>query len=235
MKKLSKTLLAISAVSAVSMAMAASAMAAPTADYNDTEKTVTLSGIEDTGASQTLLIVPEGKETNVQADDIIHIDQDDVVDGVNGSFNDATITLNAEKLEAGTTYVVRIGGTTAGTIQEADFTVPGGGGEVTTDTIIIGDIDGSNRVDSDDLTAEARWVALVRGAEYQNETVGTVYTLSDAEAEPNTITVGDIDGSTRVDSDDVTAMARWIAVVRGDGYDNSTVGSEVEVNIAATE
>lgn len=225
MKKLSKTLLAIAAVSAASMAMTASAMAM-TADYAN--GVVTLSGIEDTGASQTLLIVPEGTETATE-ENIYQIDQKDAVDGVNGSFNGKEIKLDVSKLTEGATYEVRIGGTTAGTIQSDTFTVPGGEGPGDeTITVMIGDANRNGGLLINDASAIATKLASNDTA--QNAEVGKTYTyVSGLETAPEsgTIMIGDANCNGGLLINDASAIATKLA--SNDTAQNANVGVNVEV------
>ena len=224
MKKLSKTLLAIAAVSAASMAMTASAMAM-TADYAN--GVVTLSGIEDTGASQTLLIVPEGTETATE-ENIYQIDQKDAVDGVNGSFNGKEIKLDVSKLTEGATYEVRIGGTTAGTIQSTTFTV--GAVEPGNITIVIGDVDDDKKATSSDA-AKIASAEVGMTAEGYNDAVGAEYTVvSGIDAE--TVKIGDVDLDNNATSTDAAKIASFEVGNVAQGY-NDLVSTEIQVQAKA--
>lgn len=192
MKKLSKTLLAIAAVSAASMAMTASAMAM-TADYAD--GTVTLSDVKATGASQTLLIVNEEGVTvdSSNASDVVEqIDQKD--DGT--SFASVPVGTLADG-----TYEVRIGGTD-GSMQKTTFTV--GEVEPGEKTIMIGDVDESDVINSLDVTFVARYVGKA------TENIGNVGQTMTVSGDDKTITIGDVDESSAVNSLDVTFVARYV-------------------------
>jgi hypothetical protein len=216
MKRFSKIALSVAAVSAVSAAMAMSAMAM-TASYAD--GTVTLTDVNATGASQTLLVLDTVDLQTVEATNIKQIDQDDT--GV--SFSSVTVGTLADG-----TYEVRIGGD--GTVQTATFTV---GENVTpnTVTLMIGDIDGSSNIDISDVTALARANAGKVSEKYKNTTVGDDYTVSSVTSgtyTADTVKIGDIDGSSNIDISDVTALARANAGKVSDKYKNTTVGAVVE-------
>ena len=136
MKKFTKLMLAAAAVAAVSTAMAVSAMAddTVTGTYDATTGVVTLEGVVSSGDQQTLLVLTEDTDVTEENTNIIaQIDQAGMIE----SF----------KLPQGLgtgTYYIRMGGTN-GTIQTGTLTISGGGGDVETVTIIIGDanLDGS--------------------------------------------------------------------------------------------
>lgn len=215
MKKLSKTLLAISAVSAVSMAMAASAMAAPTATYDAENATVKLSGVADRGVSQTLIVVPENTET-VTGDNIYQIDQIDGTEDAHGSFEGAVLKFDAEKLVDGT-YEVRIGGSD-GQMETATFTV--GEVEPGETTITVGDVDDSDKINSLDVAYVARYVGEA------TENVGNVGQTMNLSGEEGTVIIGDVDTSGAVNSLDVTFVARYV----GEATENvGQVGQTVTV------
>lgn len=227
MKKLSKTLLAIAAVSAASMAMTASAMAM-TADYAN--GVVTLSGIEDTGASQTLLIVPEGTETATE-ENIYQIDQKDAVDGVNGSFNGEEIKLDVSKLTEGATYEVRIGGTTAGTIQRDTFTVPGGTVDPGDEQIVIliGDATGDGMVEMLDASAIASY--SVGTSNSDNANVNNAHTVVDGLDGVEVVRIGDATMDGIVEMLDASAVASFS--VGTSTTDNANVNTSVTVEKTA--
>lgn len=160
MKRFSKLILSVAAVSAVSAAMVVSASAAMTATYEN--GVVTLADVTGTGASQTLLVLDEVNLTTVAESNIKQIDQKD------DSTSFTTVTVG--ELADGT-YEVRIGGST-GEIQTATFTVGEDIPPANTTTLIIGDIDETGDVDSDDATAIARGVAGQKGDTYDNATLG---------------------------------------------------------------
>ena len=158
MKKLTKTFIAVAAVSTVSAVMAASAMAM-TATYADGY--VTLSGIEATGTSQTLLILTE--DTNVTSDNantiVKQIDQKDN----DGTFEAVSIPVGT--VEDGTTLYIRVSGTN-GNLQTAEYTV-GGGSEPETITLIVGDADMSGRVAVKDASSIAKKLVSIDDADTQ--------------------------------------------------------------------
>lgn len=222
MKKLSKTLLAVAAVSAVSMAMAASAMAM-TAEYDPESGNVTLSDVNATGASQTLLVV-NGEGTSVTTDNA-----NDVVEQIDQK-DDSTVfaTVPVGELTDGT-YEVRIGGTD-GTIQTATFKVgeqPGG----ETKTIMIGDADLSGRILMNDATYIAT-KSLYQDTD-ENANIGKVYTyvsgLDEAPADGK-IMIGDSDLSGRILMNDATYVAT--KSLYQDTEENQYVGTSVVVTEA---
>ena len=220
MKKLSKTLLAVAAVSAVSMAMAASAMAM-TAEYDPESGNVTLSDVNATGVSQTLLVV-KGENISVTTDNA-----NDVVEQIDQK-DDSNVfaTVPVGELTDGT-YEVRIGGTN-GTIQTATFKVgeqPGG----ETFTIMIGDANGNGSLLINDAAAIATKIASNETA--QNANVGKVYKyVSGLETAPEsgTIMVGDANGNGSLLINDAAAIATKIA--SNETAQNANVGVEVEVS-----
>lgn len=215
MKKLSKTLLAIAAVSAASMAMTASAMAM---DASYADGVVNVDNISEKGASQTLLVVPKGTET-VTEEDIYQIDQKDGTVEVPATFVGENIMLDVSKLTPGATYEVRIGGTN-GTIDVAEFTVPGGDPGDQTITIMIGDVDESNAINSLDVAFVARYAGDA------TENIGNVGQTMAVSGEDRTITIGDVDDSSAINSLDVTFIARFA----GDATENiGQVGQTVTV------
>lgn len=210
--------MSVAAVSAVTAAMAVSAMAADTitGTYDKETGKVTIENVTSTGTSQTLLVLKNDAAT-VAAEDIAQIDQRDD----NASFTEFVLPAG---IETGT-YYIRVGGD--GNIQTGTLTISNGqgGDDKKTIEIVIGDVDGSEDVDGDDVTALARAVVGLTGAAYDNETVGTEYTAVDSSK----VVIGDVDGSEDVDGDDVTALARAVAELTGAAYDNESVGTTVTV------
>jgi hypothetical protein len=186
MKRFTKTLLSVAAVSAVSAAMAVSAMAM-TATYDPATGKVTLSGIEDTGASQTLLILDKDA-TTVAEGDIVQIDQKD--DGT--AFAEVPVgTLT------GATYYVRVSGTN-GNLQKTTFSAT----SVQTKEILIGNTNTDTVVDGSDAGQVARFAS--GGSKTGN--AGKEETLADGSG---TILIGNTNTDTVVDGSDAGQIARF--------------------------
>lgn len=221
MKKLSKTLLSVAAVTAVSAAMAASAMAM-TATYDPTTGDVTLSEVNKTGDSQTLLVVGGNSVgATVATDDIKQIDQDDT--------GNSFVTVPVGQLDDGT-YEVRIGGD--GQIQRATFTV----GDVvgpTTDTFKIGDIDLNDQINTADA---ARVAAKGVGKEVQgyNDNVGTEYTVVSGGNGSGKYKIGDVDFNETINTADAGRIAAAAVGKVVESY-NEYVGTEITVEVPAAE
>ncbi len=192
MKKLSKTIFSIAAVTAVSAVMAASAMAM-SASYAD--GVVTLTDVDATGDSQTLLVLSENADT-VTEGIIKQIDQKD--DGT--KFGAVTV---GDLVDG--TYYVRVGGTD-GTLQTAEFTVGTQGGEdpvVETIDIYIGDANLDNAIDSLDVGNVLRYTNKETtrvgrsGEKYKYAADETIFYVGDAN----------VDGA--IDSLDVGNILRY--------------------------
>ncbi len=144
MKKFTKTFMAVAAVTAVSAAMSVSAMAM-SAKYED--GTVTLTDVNSTGTSQTLLVL--SKDDTVTSENVDIVKQIDQKDD-STSFASVPVGTLADG-----TYYVRIGGTD-GSLQRATFVVgdvqPGG----ETKKIIVGDANLDNSINAADALFVAR-------------------------------------------------------------------------------
>jgi hypothetical protein len=144
----------------------------------------------------------------IAADDITQIDQNDT--GV--SFSSVTVGTLADG-----TYEVRIGGD--GTVQTATFTV--GEAETPSDeyvTVIFGDADNEDGLDSGDITKVARGVA---GSTANKGLVG-----KNCVIDGQTVIFGDADNEDGLDSGDITKVARGVA---GSTANKGYVGQDCQV------
>lgn len=190
MKRFSKIILSVAAASTVAAAMTVSA-SAMTASYADGK--VTLSGVNGTGDSQTLLVLDGENLTSIAETNIKQIDQKD--DG--SSFAEVPVGT----LDNGT-YEVRIGGSD-GTLQTATFTV--GGTEVKTKDVIVGDVNLDGQIKGGDLTN------LKRGIAEQTTGTGSFNVTFDKADGTGKLIVGDINLDGQIKGGDLTNLKRGIA------------------------
>ena len=170
MKRFSKIALSVASVSAVAMAMAISA-SAMTASYAD--GVVTLSDVNSTGTSQTLLVLDTVDLETVAAENIKQIDQKD--DGT--SF----VTVPVGELSNGI-YEVRIGGD--GTIQKATFEV---GSAVVGEEVQMGDVNLDTTVNGSDINPVIQHVvgnATLEGKSFFVADVNSDTTVNGSDINP---------------------------------------------------
>lgn len=143
--KLKKILFVSAAVAAMTGVMATGALAADiTAEWNAETQSVVITGAEDKGDANTILVLATDEDgsvlTEVTESDIKQINEQ----------SDAYTTVKVGDLPAGT-YEVRIGGD--GTVDSALFNVGGNPDNPYADsTRLIGDVDGLSGINGTDVT-----------------------------------------------------------------------------------
>jgi len=191
MKKFTKFMLSVAAVTAVSATMAVAAMAADTVTgtYDPATGNVALDGVVSSGDQQTLLVLTEDADTVTEAI-IAQIDQDASI---------SSFVLPASLTEG--TYYIRIGGTD-GTIQKGTLTISGGG-DVQSVTIIVGDANLDNTIDSSDVGYVLRYSNNLRTK------IGKAGETKTKVDDSSTIIVGDANLDSTIDSSDVGYVLRY--------------------------
>lgn len=143
--KLKKILFVSAAVAAMTGVMATGALAADiTAEWNAETQSVVITGAEDKGDANTILVLATDEDgsvlTEVTESDIKQIDEQ----------SDAYTTVKVGDLPAGT-YEVRVGGD--GTVDSALFNVGSNPDNPYADsTRLIGDVDGLSGINGTDVT-----------------------------------------------------------------------------------
>ena len=143
--KLKKILFVSAAVAAMTGVMATGALAADiTAEWNAETQSVVITGAEDKGDANTILVLATNEDgsvlTEVTESDIKQINEQ----------SDAYTTVKVGDLPAGT-YEVRVGGD--GTVDSALFNVGSNPDNPYADsTRLIGDVDGLSGINGTDVT-----------------------------------------------------------------------------------
>lgn len=184
--KLKKILFVSAAVAAMTGVMATGALAADiTAEWNAETQSVVITGAEDKGDANTILVLATDEDgsvlTEVTESDIKQINEQ----------SDAYTTVKVGDLPAGT-YEVRVGGD--GTIDSALFNVGGGDSPYYDDgTVLVGDADLDGGIGITDASTIAAALAT------------NTYTSKDAQQ------AADADDDGGVGITDATAIANYIA------------------------
>lgn len=184
--KLKKILFVSAAVAAMTGVMATGALAADiTAEWNAETQSVVITGAEDKGDANTILVLATDEDgsvlTEVTESDIKQIDEQ----------SDAYTTVKVGDLPAGT-YEVRVGGD--GTVDSALFNVGSGDSPYYDDgTVLVGDADLDGGIGITDASTIAAALAT------------NTYTSKDAQQ------AADADDDGGVGITDATAIANYIA------------------------
>jgi len=221
MKKLSKIMLSVAAASVVTAAMAVTAMAADTitGTYNNDTGVVTMEGVIGSGASQTLLVLNNVTEVE-NSSDIAYINQIDN----NGTFSTFTLAAGLKPATASesVTFNIKVGGTD-GTVQTGTLKIAGDA--PATVTIVIGDVNGDNKPNVQDMTAIRRYIANRNKPGTGTEQTGVKKTKS----EGGEIILGDVNSDNKPNVQDMTAIRRYIANRNKPGTGTEQTGTQVEV------
>jgi hypothetical protein len=221
MKKLSKIMLSVAAASVVTAAMAVTAMAADTitGTYNNDTGVVTMEGVIGSGASQTLLVLNNVTEVE-NSSDIAYINQIDN----NGTFSTFTLAagLKPDTASKSVTFNIKVGGTD-GTVQTGTLKIAGDA--PATVTIVIGDVNGDNKPNVQDMTAIRRYIANRNKPGTGTEQTGVKKTKS----EGGEIILGDVNSDNKPNVQDMTAIRRYIANRNKPGTGTEQTGTQVEV------
>ena len=229
-KALEKIALGCAATMALSAVLSASAFAATGTDSTssisfDSEKgaisfTETfLTAIAEKGETTVLVYGNVVSDTDIQADEIEYINQDDAK--TTSTFTDMGLRNG---IQTGITYTVKVGGEQISEegIQVFTFKIDEGGQTV---TFMWGDVDQSGGVDA--LDASAIVDSMIGGTKtYGNYTI--------AENVNDTVIWGDVDTSGGVDALDASAIVD--SMIGGTKtFGEYTIGEEATVTVTSAE